>query len=485
MDYKERYIAALERAKKLQETCDSQAVVGWCEYIFPELKELWDERIKREILELVSIAGNGNQFEEIKDWLEKQGKQKVSDSSQTCKMETLMTLDEAIEHCKGKSCDNTLCSKEHKQLAEWLTELKGYRVSVTRETQNPADKLEPKFHEGNWVLNNVCPPVQIASIKGSMYIFTEGDAMPVSFVDENYHLWTIEDAKNGDVLATWSGAFIYNGKRDGISCPGSYCGINTLGRFQIGGEKHWTGKKVYPATKEQRDTLFAKMKEAGWEWNAEQKEANKIEQKPVDKVESKFRVGNWYQCTKDFFGKGVTFDKNTAYYCAKEGCLQNEYGCHIAIVKDLYDNFKLWSIEDAKDGDVLSINWYDGNDSWEKIIIFKKYHNKGVKGVYYLPCVEGYGNTFKNGKLAFQEEVPYYSETWTANLHPATKEQRDTLIKAMANAGYTFDFEKKELKKKLDPDKVIAWLNDQACQGWIEDVEVDKFVAKFKQDFGL
>ena len=30
--------------------------------------------MKREILELVSIAGNGNQFEEIKDWLEKQDK---------------------------------------------------------------------------------------------------------------------------------------------------------------------------------------------------------------------------------------------------------------------------------------------------------------------------------------------------------------------------------------------------------------------------
>ena len=34
----------------------------------------------------------------------------------------------------------------------------------------------------------------------------------------------------------------------------------------------------------------------------------------------------------------------------------------------------------------------------------------------------------------------------------------------------------------LDPDKVIEWLNDQACQGWIE---VDKFVDKFKEDFGL
>ena len=32
-------------------------------------------------------------------------------------------------------------------------------------------------------------------------------------------------------------------------------------------------------------------------------------------------------------------------------------------------------------------------------------------------------------------------------VYPATKEQRDTLIKAMADAGYTFDFEKKELKK--------------------------------------
>ena len=39
--------------------------------------------------------------------------------------------------------------------------------------------------------------------------------------------------------------------------------------------------------------------------------------------------------------------------------------------------------------------------------------------------------------------------------------------------------------KTLDPDKVIEWLEDQACQGLIEDVEVEKFVDKFKKDFGL
>ena len=40
---------------------------------------------------------------------------------------------------------------------------------------------------------------------------------------------------------------------------------------------------------------------------------------------------------------------------------------------------------------------------------------------------------------------------------PATKEQRDTLMKAMAEAGYAFDFEKKELKK-IEPQP--AWSDE-------------------------
>lgn len=39
----------------------------------------------------------------------------------------MMTLDEAIEHCKEKSCSNTECAKEHGQLAKWLEELKEYK----------------------------------------------------------------------------------------------------------------------------------------------------------------------------------------------------------------------------------------------------------------------------------------------------------------------------------------------------------------------
>ena len=34
------------------------------------------------------------------------------------------------------------------------------------------------------------------------------------------------------------------------------------------------------------------------------------------------------------------------------------------------------------------------------------------------------------------------------HIHPATKEQRDALMKALNDAGYEWDIEKKELKKK-------------------------------------
>lgn len=43
-----------------------------------------------------------------------------------------MTLDEAIEHCEEKSQCGTACGMEHKQLAEWLRELKVFRSKYQR-----------------------------------------------------------------------------------------------------------------------------------------------------------------------------------------------------------------------------------------------------------------------------------------------------------------------------------------------------------------
>ena len=41
----------------------------------------------------------------------------------------MMTIEEAIKHCEENVCDNTECSLEHKQLAEWLKELQELKTN--------------------------------------------------------------------------------------------------------------------------------------------------------------------------------------------------------------------------------------------------------------------------------------------------------------------------------------------------------------------
>lgn len=57
----------------------------------------------------------------------------------------MMTLEEAIMHCQEKSCGNSECALEHKQLAEWLRELQ-YRRNIWK------DPSPQKPKEGEIVL---------------------------------------------------------------------------------------------------------------------------------------------------------------------------------------------------------------------------------------------------------------------------------------------------------------------------------------------
>ena len=77
--YEKKYKDALERAKKLEKTCDSAAVIGWCEYIFPELAESKDERIRKELIFYLgdmpedTELRNGVTNRDVLVWLERQG----------------------------------------------------------------------------------------------------------------------------------------------------------------------------------------------------------------------------------------------------------------------------------------------------------------------------------------------------------------------------------------------------------------------------
>ena len=183
-------------------------------------------------------------------------------------------------------------------------------------------------------------------------------------------------------------------------------------------------------------------------------------------IEQKFQVGQYITDGHDS-GQIIEVD----CHCYK---ISDFTGDNITIIPfTLQDNYHLWTIQDAKDGDVLAISWLEGKNLFEKIIIFKKYHNEGV-GLYSMPCVEGYGSTFMNGKMLFTDEkVPYFSKTWTCNLHPATKEQRDRLFQIIKEAGYKWNVESKTFEVKFDPktlkpfDKVLV--RDNINNPWVCD----------------
>ena len=227
MDYKEKVIALLNSQELSNEQKEK------LESIFPELKESEDERIRKAL----------------------------------------------IYHYQGDGC---ICTNEYKidykDICTWL-EKQG--------EQKPADKVEPKFKEGNWITNGNYT-WKIVEVKPLDYILQSQDGNivddTISHVDEQFHSFTIEDAKDGDVLYFNDDTIVIFKDLYNSSTFHSYCHIED-GIFDISKDEMpdwWEGKGFQPAIKEQRDILFQKMKEAGYEWDAEKKELRKIEHNPVE-----------------------------------------------------------------------------------------------------------------------------------------------------------------------------------------------------------
>lgn len=92
--------------------------------------------------------------------------------------------------------------------------------------------------------------------------------------------------KKGDIMMHTDGScpFIASGETV-TSYPKAVCGIS--GVFTIGDNNIWTSEFYIPASIEVMRELFNKMKKAGYRWNSETLELEKIEKvkfKPFDKV---------------------------------------------------------------------------------------------------------------------------------------------------------------------------------------------------------
>ncbi len=185
--------------------------------------------------------------------------------------------------------------------------------------QKPADKVEPKFHEGDWIISDtvnkdyqIC---KIIGIKDGNYtiesIYGYKGYNQFEEFDNVYRLWTIQDAKDGNVLVNGSNIFIFSNLSS--TRVMGYCHINLDdGRFYDDkGKNECFGliDAVFtPTTKEQYFLLFQKMKEAGYEWDAEKKELKKIEANSIWSEDDEAFLYEAIYAVKNFF-KGCAQDE--------------------------------------------------------------------------------------------------------------------------------------------------------------------------------
>lgn len=288
------YDKAIERAKKLYGN-------GITEEIFPELKESEDEKIRKEIISILRNAywtSNKNRFNELVAWLEKQGEQS---SSQTNEHAWLYLVSDVLTWKDGigqylddprvQELAKRLCSEYEQKL--YNPSVLSNPLNTRKNEQKSADKIESKFHKGDWIA--IDKPCQIINIHNNgNYIVQYCDdekthELSKNFCESYFHFWTIQDVRDGDVLSFYSeykgnkmvqvGIIEkYVGKHGGCSNTFKiYVGVNWDNNLQIG--EYMGCSDIHPATKEQRDILMKAMNDAGYEWNAEKKELKKKRKK--------------------------------------------------------------------------------------------------------------------------------------------------------------------------------------------------------------
>jgi hypothetical protein len=251
---------------------------------FPELEEPEDERIKEELKKVLDECLNvrpqiveETQYIRLIDWLEKQ--QKPADKIQLGKKYKCIASPRYSAFVKGE-----IYKPEDKFLCSLMNFCSDCFEPIEDGEQKPADKVKPKFKVGDWVIDKQDIVHQIANVIENVTYHTYGyDIVGGGYFNDNtegVRLWTIQDAKDGDVLYMDNGlstcTFIYK-SIDNVIIQ-KYASYNKFG-FEGTTYLVLNDGYVCPATKEQRDLLFQKMKDAGYEWDAEKKEVKKIEQK--------------------------------------------------------------------------------------------------------------------------------------------------------------------------------------------------------------
>ena len=150
------------------------------------------------------------------------------------------------------------------------------------------------------------------------------------------------------------------------------------------------------------------------------------EQKSIDKVVPKFKVGDWI-CNRGHSYLIADIDLEQRRYLFEIGGYTHEQ-LNWEYIENADSKYHLWSIADARDGDVIVY------EICGTIILFKGIEDNNIQ--FY--CDYDFSEIDVPGdRFAINNSGQHYGGiNDSEDFHPATKEQRDVLMKAMADAGY-------------------------------------------------
>ena len=369
-----RYDEAIKKARNIVNSINVGLIgKNSFEAVFPELKESEDEKIRKELLQIAKesedtfyMVMTPNKRKRLIDWLENQNKKAEPIAGFASEFEKQVShliasaINKEHEYNKGyvkwaaqslieyakreiekqgeqkpADIDNKFIRMREtkpKDISEFLDRLTTVEQEflwehiakvreLDKEEQKPADKIEPKFKVGDWIIHkdNKHIPIKIIEEIGMYYRTVDTvnyhHDMYISYINENYRLWTNQDAKDGDVLAVepiegYSSSFVAIYKKQNEEDFDSYCFVGFDGKFYKNEHGHST-ENIHPATTEQRDLLFQKMKEAGYEWDADKRELKKMEQTPVwtGEDEKFFKTALWH------ISNSISNGKSTDIHC--------------------------------------------------------------------------------------------------------------------------------------------------------------------------
>ena len=216
------------------------------------------------------------------DSIEKQGEQassQINERAWLYLVSDVLTWKDGI----GQYLDDTRVQELAKKLCSKYSQ-KLYNPSNTGENeQKSTDKIEPKFNVGDCVVDSCGYVWKIEGILNQYYLLEDEEEdksrLTIDWVDKTFHLWTIQDAKDGDVINLGTVTAIFKKYIGQEKCI-CYCSFCKDGGFEIpieNGEDNVYGcYNATPTTKEQRDSFMKVMNDAGYEWDIEKKKLKRL-----------------------------------------------------------------------------------------------------------------------------------------------------------------------------------------------------------------